>query len=104
MIEALRGWLTGVVAVSALLFLVRSLAPKGTVGAVAEFTGGLLLLLALLRPLGDLGWEVDLSALEEEMAVRQEELEAHRQAVIEAEIEAYRSSMTERQVSNDGEN
>ena len=91
MMEALRGWLTGVVAVSALLFLVRTLCPKNAVGRVAEFTGGLLLLLALLRPLTALEGDWTLPDLEEEISRRQEELEAHRETVIAEKIEAYKS-------------
>lgn len=95
MMEALRQWLTGIVCVSVLLYLVRTLAPKGTVGRVAEFTGGLLLILTLLQPLGRLNgdWEVDLSGLQREMEQRQAELEDHREAVIGEAIEEYRSDM-----------
>lgn len=49
--EQIREWLTSVIAVSMLLSLVQMLIPKGSVEKTASFAGGLLLLLALLRPL-----------------------------------------------------
>ena len=104
MMEAVRGWLTGVVAVSVLLYLVRVLAPKGAVGRVAEFTGGLLLLLALLQPLSSLAgdWEAALPDLQREMEQRQAVLETYREAVIEEALDAYQSDI-DREVTHDGE-
>lgn len=103
MMEAVRGWLTGVTAVAALLFLVRSLSPKGAVGRVAEFTGGLLLLLALLQPLKGLAgqWEMDLPDLRSEITQRQEELENYKTAVIEEETAAYKMDI-QAEGSHDG--
>ena len=78
MIGAVRGWLTGVVAVSLLVFLVRMLLPESAVRRVAEFTGGLLLLSALLYPLKGLApklLETDVSHWQQEIGQRQEELE-----------------------------
>ena len=51
MMELVSSWLTGVVAVSLLLFLLRELLPEGTLRGIGEFTGGLVLLAALLQPL-----------------------------------------------------
>lgn len=96
MMETVRSWLTGVVAVSALLFVVRTLCPKNTVGRAAEFTGGLLLVLALLRPLTALQGEWKFPDLREEAAVRQQELEEYKESVIAQEIEAYQSNMERR--------
>ena len=50
MMEAVRAWLTSVVLVSVLLSAAQSLIPPGTVRKAAGFTGGLILLLVLLRP------------------------------------------------------
>ena len=50
MMGALREWLTSVVAVTLLLSVVQTLLPEGSVRKAASFTGGLVLLLALLRP------------------------------------------------------
>ena len=93
--EAVRGWITGVTAVAALLFLVKPLAPKGAVGRVAEFTGGLLLLLALLQPLEALtgDWDMELGDLQAQIKERQEELEDYKAAVIAEETAAYRSDI-----------
>ena len=51
--ELIRSWLTSAVMVSMLLGVVRLLTPKGSVQKIASFTGGLILLLALLQPLVD---------------------------------------------------
>jgi len=87
--ELIRQWLTSVVTVSMLLSLVQMLIPKGGVQKIASFTGGLLLLLALLRPL--LG--ADLSDLlpdpdgrREAVARRQEELAEETENLLEQRI------------------
>ena len=58
MIGAVRGWLLSIAAVTLFLTVVQLLTPEGTLRKIAGFTGGLLLLTALLRPLGqlDFGW------------------------------------------------
>ena len=48
---ALREWLTSLVTVSVLLAAARTLIPEGTVRKIGAFTGGLILLVTLLRPL-----------------------------------------------------
>ena len=50
MMEAVREWLTSLVLVSLLLSVAQSLIPEGTLRRAASFTGGLILLFALLRP------------------------------------------------------
>lgn len=50
--EAVRQWLMGVTACALLVSLLRQLVPKGAVGEVVRFAGGLVLLLAVLKPLG----------------------------------------------------
>lgn len=62
MMEAVRAWLTSVVLVSVLLSAAQSLIPPGTVRKAAGFTGGLILLLVLLRPV--LGADLDRLALD----------------------------------------
>ena len=47
----LKEWLTGLIAAAMVLSLVCALIPRGNLYAVARFTGGLILLLAVLRPL-----------------------------------------------------
>lgn len=49
--DALRSWMSTLVAVTLLLSLVQALIPEGGVRRIASFTGGLILLAVLLRPL-----------------------------------------------------
>ncbi|MCI9375601.1 MAG: stage III sporulation protein AF [Oscillibacter sp.] len=51
MIGAVREWLTSITAVTLLLSVVQLLAPEGTMRKIIRFTGGLLLLSALLQPI-----------------------------------------------------
>ncbi len=51
MIEAVRSWLTAVAAAAFLVSLSQSLIPEGTVRKIASFTGGLILLLVMVKPL-----------------------------------------------------
>ena len=62
MMEAVRAWLTSLVLVSLLLSVAQSLIPEGTLRRAASFTGGLILLFALLRPV--LGADLDRLALD----------------------------------------
>lgn len=50
MIGALREWLTSIVVVTMLLSVAQTLIPEGTIRKIAFFTGGLILLAALLQP------------------------------------------------------
>lgn len=51
MMERVRNWLEAVMLVSMLLAVARSLLPEGSVRRIAGYTGGLVLLAVLLRPL-----------------------------------------------------
>ena len=51
MMAAVREWLETVVLVTMLLALVESMIPEGAIRRIAGFTGGVILLIALLRPL-----------------------------------------------------
>lgn len=55
MMEGLRQWIISLTALCMLLALARVLVPSGTMGRVAAFVGGLVLLAALARPLSELG-------------------------------------------------
>ena len=55
MMEGLRQWIISLTALCMLLALLRVLVPGGTMGRVAAFIGGLVLLAALARPLSELG-------------------------------------------------
>lgn len=50
MIAAARSWVTSIAAVTLILTVVQSLVPEGTIRKITGFTGGLLLLAALLQP------------------------------------------------------
>lgn len=79
MIAALRSWLTSIAAVTMMLTVVQTLVPEGTLRKISGFTGGLLLLSALLQPLlrTDLGrLRLDLSDHREAIEERAAELDA----------------------------
>ena len=79
MIGAVREWLSAVVAVAMLLTVAQTLMPEGTVRKIASFTGGLILLVALLQPVlgADLSrLDLDLDAYAAAIQERQAELEA----------------------------
>lgn len=87
--EAVRSWLVSLVMVSMLLGLARLLTPKGSVQKIASFTGGLILLLALLRPLMEVEFSElvsDLGVYHEEVAERREELALEGEKQLERSI------------------
>ena len=53
----MRQWLLGVVACAVLVSVAAQLCPEGALRTIVRFTGGLLLLLAMLRPVA--GYEPD---------------------------------------------
>lgn len=59
MMELLKQWLVGITCAAMIVALADSLTPKGTVKKIGHIAGGLLLLLAVVKPL----MEVDFSAL-----------------------------------------
>ena len=57
----LRQWLLGVVSCAFLVSLLDQLTPEGSVRKLARFSGGLVLILCMLRPLGTAEpWELAL--------------------------------------------
>lgn len=92
----LKEWLTGMIAAAMVLSLVYILIPKGTVNTVARFTGGLILLLAIVRPLMEIKPD-DLKAeygscrqeVERQIANYQEDNETRMAAIIEEKTAAY---------------
>ena len=78
MIDAVRSWLTSIAAVTLMLTVVQTLVPEGTLRKISGFTGGLLLLAALLQPVlkTDLGrLRLDFSGYEEAIETRTAELD-----------------------------
>ena len=55
--EGLRQWLLGIVFTAFAAGLARQLAPEGREQAMVRLAGGLLVTLAILRPLGQVSWE-----------------------------------------------
>lgn len=74
MIGAVREWLASIVVVALLLSVSQALIPAGTMRKIASFTGGLVLLTALLRPV--LG--ADLERLHLDMGDYEAAIEARR--------------------------
>ena len=98
MMEFLRQWLLGVIACAMLVSVVQQLCPEGGVRKLARFTGGLLLLCAMLRPLTTVelpgvdwdagGYREAVARLELELGVAQENaLSDGIAAELEADIE-----------------
>ena len=87
--EWFEGWILSVVTVSMIVSVVRMVIPPGSIGKLASFTGGLLLLLALLWPLPEIRPKRLLSDAGErqaELARRQEELSAQVQTRLQTGI------------------
>ena len=79
MIAGVRSWLTSITAVTLMLTVVQTLVPEGTLRKITGFTGGLLLLAALLQPVlrTDLGGlRLDLSGYGGAIEERRAELDA----------------------------
>lgn len=93
--EGIRQWLLGVVACAMLVSLLRQLCPDGAVRQVARFTGGLLLLCALLRPLAAWeppdAWDAEnyRAAVERSRGEMSREAQGAFASGIERELEAY---------------
>lgn len=92
----MKSWLLGIVLTSLAAGLARQLAPKGREQAMVRLAGGLLLALAILRPLADGSWEgLDLET--SSLTLQEEELaDAYRKnqqetlsAIIAEKTEAY---------------
>ena len=89
MIGAVRSWLTSIAAVTLMLTVVQTMVPEGTLRKISGFTGGLLLLAALLQPVlkTDLGrLRLDFSDYEAAIGERTAELDAAGKEELEAII------------------
>ena len=93
--DFIRQWLLGVVACAMLVSVAGQLCPEGGVRQIARFTGGLLLLCAMLRPLATVELPDGLwgSGYREAVAALELELGAEREKAlvdgIAAELQAY---------------
>ena len=95
MIAAARSWLGAVTAVTLLLAAVRILVPAGMLRETASFIGGLILLLALLRPFS--GWRLDADTLD---FSRYQQLVEQRQAELETQERQARFAIIEERLSS----
>ena len=102
MVAALREWVTSVVLVTLLLSVAQTLIPEGSIRKIAVFTGGLILLTALLQPVlgADLSrLDLDPEAYERTVRERREELETAGKrdlsAIIAEKTSAYISDKAE---------
>ena len=94
MIEGVRTWLLGVVLTSLAAGLARQLAPQGKEQAMVRLVSGLLLALAILRPLAGSGWEgLEVPAFarqsEEQAEVYRKNQQEAFSAIIAEKTEAY---------------
>ena len=75
----MKEWVTSIVVVTMLLSVAQTLIPEGSIRKVSSFTGGLILLAALLQPVLEIKldpMELGIGAYERAVRERQEELEA----------------------------
>lgn len=94
MMAAVREWLVSLVAVSLFLSLAQSLIPEGTLRKISSFTGGLLLLAALLQPLTVAErWEVDLDVSAYEKAIETQRLELEKTGALQLTQEVARAAV-----------
>ena len=90
MIAALRGWLTSVIYTAMVIAVAENIAPPGGMKKVVSLTGGLILLVMLVKPLESM--ELDFLQLsydsyERSVEERQEELEKNGLRELELLIE-----------------
>ena len=92
----MRAWLLGIVLTAFASGLARQLAPQGREQAMVRLAGGLLLTLAVLRPLAGMDWEgpaLEAGAFqirtEEQAAVYRKNQQQALSAIIEDRTEAY---------------
>ena len=94
--EWFRTWLIGVLSAALILALIYVLIPKGSIRSIAQLTGGLILILAILQPLlqldlSNLQWqyrEYEMQ-IDEQIAVYQEDRREELRTIIETETAAY---------------
>lgn len=89
MIDAVRQWLASIILTSFLISLFRLMLPEGNLRKVGAFTGGLVLLTAILRPLTRLepDWpDFDWTDYESAITERMEELNAEQEDAFRARV------------------
>ncbi len=103
MIEGLKAWLFGVIAAAMVLAVLYALVPKGALRAIAKVTGGLTLLVVLLRPVIGVNMErlefryEDYAAqIDEQIAQYRQLSQTQLEEIIERQTGAYISEKAEK--------
>ncbi len=92
MMGQIRTWLLGVVFTAFACGLANELVPKGKEKAIVRMVGGILMILALLRPLGSISWEsvhISVGNFSEQAAYYRTEQENALSAIIAERLETY---------------
>lgn len=96
MMELVRTWLLGITGAAILAALADGLMPEGGVKQVGKLVCGLILLAAVLRPLGSVEvtnlsqrWEYDRQQVQQREQSLQEGVDGNMKAVIEEQMAAY---------------
>ena len=92
MIGALRQWLTSIVVVTLLIYVMQTLVPSGTLRKVSGFIGGMVLLCALIQPI----LKTDLAALELDLSDYSLAIEQRQAELEEAENQELSRIIAER--------
>lgn len=79
MTETIRDWLIGIIAAAMLLAVTGSFTPAGTIRKIGRLTGGLVMMLAMLRPVAG----VDLSSLSASLTEYRAQVGAYEDALQE---------------------
>ena len=102
MIFAVKMWIFGLVAAAAATAVLYELLPKGSIRAIARVTGGLTMLLVLIRPLlgldlWDFQWKYDgyRQEIDRQIQIYQEENQQQMAAIIQEKTQAYISEKAE---------
>ena len=102
MIDTIRQWLWGVITASICLAVLENIVPKGAIRGIAKTSGGLVILLVLLQPLGDIdftGWDWKISDYQLEIDAKiedyQEDYRQQMESIIADQLRAYISEKTE---------
>lgn len=96
MIQLLKEWLLGLVAAAMLLSVLNALLPKRMFRGIGKVTGGLILLLVLVRPVLGMQWK-ELSGkyydyelqIDRQTEVYMQENQQQMESIIERELNAY---------------
>lgn len=87
MMTALKTWLTAILTTTVLLTVAEKLVPEGPLRKIASMTGGLILLIVLVRPLAKLqtdALQIDYDSYAAAIGERQAELQAENDQALAA--------------------